>query len=94
MSNLSKTALLDFVVPLAKDVLPKLATKATSSVLDKFERISSSRDTSFTIQNALFGAMHFLISFHSLVIVINYVIEKNDEFIPEIYIGERYFEKV
>ena len=28
-----------------------------------------------------------LINFHSLVIVINYVIEENDEFIPEIYIN-------
>ena len=35
-----------------------------------------------------------LINFHSLVIVINYVIEKNDEFIPEIYIDEGFFEKV
>ena len=35
-----------------------------------------------------------LINFRSLVIVINYVIEKNDEFIPEIYIDEGYFEKV
>ena len=34
------------------------------------------------------------INFHSLVIVINYVIEKNDEFIPEIYFNEGYFEKV
>ena len=34
------------------------------------------------------------INFYSLVIVINYVIEKNDEFIPEIYINEIYFEKV
>ena len=34
------------------------------------------------------------INFHFLVIVINYVIEKNDEFIPEIYINEGYFEKV
>ena len=34
------------------------------------------------------------INFHSLVIVINYAIEKNDEFIPEIYINEGYFEKV
>ena len=34
------------------------------------------------------------INFHSLVIVINYVIEKNDEFIPEIYIDKGYFEKV
>ena len=34
------------------------------------------------------------INFYSLVIVINYVIEKNDEFIPEIYINEGYFEKV
>ena len=32
--------------------------------------------------------------FYSLVIVINYVIEKNDEFIPEIYINEGYFTKV
>ena len=34
------------------------------------------------------------INFCSLVIVINYVIEKNDEFIPEIYINEGYFTKV
>ena len=34
------------------------------------------------------------INFYSLVIVINYVIEKNDEFIPEIYIHEGYFKKV
>ena len=35
-----------------------------------------------------------LIKFYSLVIVINYVNEKNDEFIPEIYINEGYFEKI
>ena len=29
-----------------------------------------------------------LLRFYSLVIVINYVIEKNDEFIPETYINE------
>ena len=34
------------------------------------------------------------INFYSLVIVTNYVIEKNDEFIPKIYINEGYFEKV
>ena len=34
------------------------------------------------------------INFYSLVTVINYVIEKNDEFIPEIYINEGYFTKV
>ena len=34
------------------------------------------------------------INFYSLIIVINYVIEKNDEFIPEIYINEGYFTKV
>ena len=38
LGNLSKKVLLDLAVPLAKVVLPKLATKATSSVLDKFER--------------------------------------------------------
>ena len=32
-----------------------------------------------------------LLSFYSLVIVINFVIEKNDEFIPEIYINAGYF---
>ena len=37
---------------------------------------------------------YVLFSFYSLVIVINYVIEKNDEFIPEIYINEGYFTKV
>ena len=34
------------------------------------------------------------INFYSLVSVINYVIEKNDEFIPEIHINEGYFTKV
>ena len=38
MSNIGKKALINLAVPLAKDVLPKLATEATSSVLDKFER--------------------------------------------------------
>ena len=37
-SNLGKKALLDISVPLAKDVLLKLGTEATSSVLDKCER--------------------------------------------------------
>ena len=35
-----------------------------------------------------------LLNFYSLIIVINYVIEKNGEFIPEIYINEGYFTKV
>ena len=35
-----------------------------------------------------------LISFYFLVFEINYVTEKNDEFIPEIYTDEGYFEKV
>ena len=35
-----------------------------------------------------------LINFLSLTIVINYVIEKNDKFITEIYINEGLFEKV
>ena len=35
-----------------------------------------------------------LLSFYSLVIVINYVIEKKDEFILEIYINDGYFTKV
>ena len=34
------------------------------------------------------------INFYSLVIVNNYVIEKNDEVIPKIYINEGYFKKV
>ena len=38
---MGKEALLGLAVPLAKDVLPKLATKATSSVLDTFERKKS-----------------------------------------------------
>ena len=35
-----------------------------------------------------------LLRFYSLVIVINYVIKKTDEFIPEIYINEGYFTKL
>ena len=41
----------------------------------------------------VFMPNNVLINFHSLVIVINYVIEKNDEFIPEIYVNEGLFEK-
>ena len=33
-----KKVLLHFAVPLAKDALPKWATKASSYVLDKFEK--------------------------------------------------------
>ena len=42
----------------------------------------------------IFISNDVLINFYSLVIVINYVIEKYDEFIPEIYINEGYFTKV
>ena len=38
MANLDKKTLTDLAVPLAKDILSILATKATLSVLDKFER--------------------------------------------------------
>ena len=37
---------------------------------------------------------NFPIKFMHLVIAINYVIEKDDKFIPEIYIDEGFFEKV
>ena len=35
---MGKKELLDLAFPLAKDVLPKLATKPNSSVLNKFKR--------------------------------------------------------
>ena len=38
VDNLDKKALINLSVLLAKDVLPKLATKATNSLLDKFEK--------------------------------------------------------
>ena len=38
LGNLGKKALLELAVPLAKNGLPKLATKATLSILDKLER--------------------------------------------------------
>ena len=38
MDDLGEKALLDFPVLLTKDVLTKLATKATSSTLDKIEK--------------------------------------------------------
>ena len=38
LSNQSEKVLSHLAFPLAKDVFPKLATKATSSILDKFER--------------------------------------------------------
>ena len=38
MNRLDKKTFLDLAVPLAKDVFTKLATNATSYILDKFER--------------------------------------------------------
>ena len=38
IGNLIKKALTDLTVPFANDVLPKLATEATSSFIEKFER--------------------------------------------------------
>ena len=46
------------------------------------------------ISSDIFAPNDVSINFYSLVIVINYVIEKNDEFIPEIYINEGCFTKV
>ena len=46
LGNLGKKALLDLTVCLAKDVLPKLATKATSSILSKFEKNKNKWDRS------------------------------------------------
>ena len=40
IGNLGKKELIDFTVPLAKEILPKLSTKAASSVKDKFEKKS------------------------------------------------------
>ena len=42
----------------------------------------------------VFMPNNVLLRFYSLVIVINYVTEKNYEFIPEIYINEGYFTKL
>ena len=42
----------------------------------------------------VFIPIDVLLRFYSLVIVINYAIEKNEGFIPEIYINEGYFTKV
>ena len=52
-------------------------------IIKDWNKIRFSSDT--FIPNNVF------INFYSLVIIINYVIEKNDEFIPEIYINEGYF---
>ena len=37
-SNLGKKALINLAIPLAENVVSKLATKATSAILDKFKR--------------------------------------------------------
>ena len=44
--------------------------------------------------NDIFIPNDVSINFYSLVVIINYVIEKNDEFIPQIYINNGYFTKV
>ena len=44
--KIGKEELIDLAVPLAKDVLPNLATKAILSALDKFERKISGQGAS------------------------------------------------
>ena len=51
MTNLGKKALLDLAVPLAKDVLPKLAGEVTLSVLDKFNRKRAGKGFTSFISN-------------------------------------------
>ena len=55
-------------------------------IIDDWNKIRFSSDV-YTPNN-------FPINFIHLAIVINYVIEKDDKFIPEIYIDEGFFEKV
>ena len=43
MYTVSKKELIDLSVPLATYILPKLATKAASSAIDKFQRKASRR---------------------------------------------------
>ena len=45
VGKLGKKVLLGLAVPLAKDVLPKLSTKATFSVSDKFEKKNWARSS-------------------------------------------------
>ena len=59
---------------------------------DNFVIIKDSNKIRFS--SDVFIPNDVLLSFYYLVIVINYAIEKNDEFIPEIYINDRYFTKV
>ena len=44
MGNLGKKALIDFVALSAEDVLPKLATKANSPILEKFGEKKVNKD--------------------------------------------------
>ena len=48
IGNLGKKALIDLAIRLSKHVLPKLATKKTASILDKFGRKISGRGAVMT----------------------------------------------
>ena len=61
MGELGQNTLLYLAVPLAKHVLPKLATKAISSALDKFEKELVERNRkSINMHNIIFQEIIYL----------------------------------
>ena len=85
---------LHFVVDYLRGKIEKINGSKDRYLVINEGSLMGEKNISFYISSDIFIPNDVSINFYSLVIVINYVIEKNDEFIPEIYINEGYFTKV
>ena len=75
-------------------IINKIKYLRRDDVLFDYDEVIIKDWNKIRFSSDVFIPNNVLLNFYSLVIVINHVIEKNDEFIPEIYIKEGYFTKV
>ena len=85
---------INFFYYLSNTIINKIKySRGDDIMFDDNEVIIEDREKN-RFSSDIFISNDVFINLYSLVVVINYVIEKNDEFIPEIYINEGYFKKV
>ena len=75
-------------------IINKIKYLRGDDVLFDYNEVIIKDSNKIRFSSDVFISNDVLLNFYSLVIVINHVIEKNDEFIPEIYINDGYFTKV
>ena len=75
-------------------IINKIKYLRGDDVLFDYNEVIIKDSNKIRFSSDVFTPNDVLLRFYSLVIVISYAIEKNDEFIPEIYINEGYFTKL